>query len=811
MDAYQYTTTKLNRHDEKVISRSGLGDTDQGLALTEKYLETYSNLVVQHKEASRKDRGFRGKQRLILDLDETLIAAVSLNAGFSALGQDNTNLSVVLRYLGNAIRYECYGQAFRLWNTDEAKKLEVRVKRTHSSLKHRRTAIRALARKAKFTFEDWTDLDVLQAGKWLLHVLVAGPAFRLNEDEYFTLTDEALANLDDIMSALVIHRLYGVPVTGELPEWSGSTLHIDGLPYSLVRTYQKPVQRHVEKALKAGSMSRVLEALNAAQSVRWRINEPILALIRHCYAQGIPVPGLPPKEDISVPRHPKPWADMTDTERYLWRRSANQVKTINRSYLGQREVMSSDLAMAEHLLGTSFATAMNMDYRGRIYGIPHLNFQREDRVRALFLFDQGQIVEADGLYWLKVHLANCGDFNKLSKKPFDDRVWWVDDNLDRLLAIAKAPLDDLWWTEADAPFLFVASCMALKDAIEGRPVHMPCSWDGSCSGLQHLAMASRCEKTGFLTNLTPAPPQDIYQAVADLVKQKVSKDLSSTEVIEFRNKEGEVVRKTPVADIAKRILDYGVTRSLVKRNVMTYSYSSKRSGMQDQILEDTMRPLSVQVLAGEILAHPFGEDGGYAAARYLSGVTYDSIVEAVDRPAEVMKFLQSIARVMAHEGKPTTWTTPLGLPVMLRTPNTDTKQIELYLHDRGVRWCFKPRSELEVPGICKRKAASAIAPSVVHSLDACHLMMVVLAAKDAGITSVALVHDSFGCLPNEASRFRQIIKETFVDLYEHNNVLEDILRENCDHLDTNGYRLPQVPTTGHLSLETVLNADYAFA
>lgn len=811
MDALEYTTIKLNRHDEKVITRSGLGDTDQGLELTERYLETHSNLVSSQKEKSRKSFGFRGKQRLLLELEDDLLAAVALNSGFSALGRDNVTLSTVIRYLGNAVKFECYAQAFRLWNGDEAEKLETRVKRTHSSLTHRRTAIRAYAKKAKFTFEDWTDLDVLQAGKWLLEVLLAGPAFKMSDDEYLTLTDEALSNLDEILAALVIRRAYGVPVTGELPEWQGTTLHINGMPYSLIRTHQKPVQRHVEKALKAGSMSRVLEALNAAQSIRWRINEPILALVRKCYALGIAVPGLPPKDDIERPKQTKPWEDMTDTERYLWRRKANQIKTINRSYLGQREVLASDLAMAERMLGHSFATPMNLDYRGRVYGIPHFNFQREDHVRALFLFDQGQLVDTDGLYWLKVHLANCGDFEKLSKKPFDDRVWWVDDNLSRLLATAQAPLDDLWWTEADSPFLFVASCMALRDALEGLPVHMPCSWDGSCSGLQHLAMMSCCEATGRLVNLTNTKPQDIYQAVADLVKQKVTNDLTSTKIIEFRNEDGEVVRSTPVCDIAKRILDYGVTRSLVKRNVMTYSYSSKRSGMQDQILEDTMRPLAVQVLAGELPAHPFGEDGGYAAARYLSGVTYDSIVETVDRPAEVMKFLQAIARTMAHEGKPTTWTTPLGLPVMLRTPNTELKRIRLYLHDRGVGRHFEPGSQIETTGINKMRAANAVAPSVVHSLDACHLMMVVLKAKQEGILNVALVHDSFGCLPNEASKFRQIIKETFVELYEQNAVLKDILRENCDHLDTNGYRLPELPKAGNLSLRSVLHAEYAFA
>jgi DNA-directed RNA polymerase len=266
-----------------------------------------------------------------------------------------------------------------------------------------------------------------------------------------------------------------------------------------------------------------------------------------------------------------------------------------------------------------------------------------------------------------------------------------------------------------------------------------------------------------------------------------------------------------VADLARKLLDYGISRSLVKRNVMTYSYSSKRAGMQDQILEDTMRPLQLQVLSGELEQHPFGEDGGFAAARYLSEVTYKSIVETVKRPAVVMKYLQDIARVMSHEGRPVTWTTPLGLPVMLRCPNVDTKQANLFLHDKGVKICIQPRTATEVGGMDKHRATLAVAPSFVHSYDACHLMMVVLEAKKQGISNVALVHDSFGCLPNEAARFRQLIKETFVQLYVENDPLKQIHQENCAVLDTHGYRMPDMPTKGSLLIEEVNHAEYSFA
>ena len=41
--------------------------------------------------------------------------------------------------------------------------------------------------------------------------------------------------------------------------------------------------------------------------------------------------------------------------------------------------------------------------------------------------------------------------------------------------------------------------------------------------------------------------------------------------------------------------------------------------------------------------------------------------------------------------------------------------------------------------------------------------LLVNAAVADGITSIATVHDSCGCLPAHAERFRRIIREQFVD------------------------------------------------
>ena len=110
-------------------------------------------------------------------------------------------------------------------------------------------------------------------------------------------------------------------------------------------------------------------------------------------------------------------------------------------------------------------------------------------------FADGEPIGEEGLYWLKVHVANCGDFEgadfiKVSKRPFAERVHWVEENLEKIKSTADEPLRELWWTKADKPFQFLAACFELSSALaqglafESR---LPISFDG----LQRLAASER--------------------------------------------------------------------------------------------------------------------------------------------------------------------------------------------------------------------------------------------------------------------------------------------------------------------------------
>jgi DNA-directed RNA polymerase len=128
---------------------------------------------------------------------------------------------------------------------------------------------------------------------------------------------------------------------------------------------------------------------------------------------------------------------------------------------------TEDMEIAQRLaVVDQFYTPMNLDWRGRVYSLTHFNFQREDRVRALMLFANGEPIGEEGIYWLKVHVANCGAFDKVDKLPIEERVKWVDENMMLLTDYVRRPLHNTGWTKADSPFLFLAACRELVAAIQ---------------------------------------------------------------------------------------------------------------------------------------------------------------------------------------------------------------------------------------------------------------------------------------------------------------------------------------------------------
>jgi DNA-directed RNA polymerase, mitochondrial len=418
---------------------------------------------------------------------------------------------------------------------------------------------------------------------------------------------------------------------------------------------------------------------------------------------------------------------------------------------------------------------MNCDKRGRVYGIPHFNFQREDHVRALFQFASGAPIGDKGdEHWIMIHAANCADFDGLSKRPWGDRIEWVQANDEMIISTAKNPESTVsWWGKADAPFSFVAACLELAGIWQGRTpnyvTRLPVCFDGSCSGIQHLSMMLRDENAARLVNIIPGgdgePPQDVYgEDIINPLRVRLEAEADDTQ----RAK----------ADFWLRRLAQSDARALVKKPMVPYYYNASLSGMARRIAEV--------------------ENNGDSF--YLAQLIKETAEKVLPGPTAVMKFIRDLAGECVDKSEVLEWVTPTGFPWALRYFESKVETVYLKLRGERVRHLVADGYE---PVLRRKKSMNAAAPNFVHALDAAHLIRVVNMAVSVGIPNLAVVHDSFGCLAPDVTRLHKIIRMELAKLYAIRDVLAELRAVAGSAL--------ALPPKGVLDPWDVRHSTYAFA
>lgn len=761
-------------------------------------------------------------------LDPDLLSYIGVNISFTGVSA-GWDVRRIAKSIGSAIEMEVWASGLKTSDPKLYDRIVKRATERHNSYKYRKNAVTATAAKAGYTPEDWTDEYRLRVGAAILNSVLASSGIfetydvseRLKKTKKLLgFTPEASEQIRQMNEAQQWMLPYFKPMATKPNDWVSSRTGCYQNPklamrVPLVRTLDRSHQKLVQGAIDAGTCKPVLEALNAIQSVPLRVNEVVLGQVQKCWELGIKVGRFPNRDTIALPKPPENWFEMTKDEQRLWKRNKEKIILRNRSIDADAANMAHDLATAKNYFEMgNFYLPHSLDFRGRVYPVPVFNHQRADHIRALFEFANGLPLGREGSYWLAIHLANCGDFDKISKKPFEDRYQWVLQNTEMLVEIGNDPdgTRELWLA-ADKPFSFLAACVewaGYQRQGESFVSYLPIALDGSNSGLQHYSAALRDEVGGSYVNLTATPqPQDVYQAVADLVVSMVEAEADH--------------------ELAKLWLQYGINRKVVKRNVMTFAYASEQYGFRQQLIDDLMKPLEDEVLSGQRAEHPFGADSGRAAATYLAEKVWISVNKVVAKAADGMKFLQKCAQLLAHETKPLVWTTPVGFPVVHKYEDWDVKRVSMFLHDRKVPVAEATTKDKVVNGevqkhvvlnlrtkptgkINKDKQKNAVAPNFIHSLDASHLMLTVLRAKQEGIDDFLLIHDSFSTHACNTGMWAVIIRDEFVKMYSQHDVFEDFYWRVWSTIDEkNRDKVPLPPSKGDLDLSEVLLSDYAFS
>jgi DNA-directed RNA polymerase len=597
------------------------------------------------------------------------------------------------------------------------------------------------------------------------------------------------------------------------------------------RPFAKVRNKNYLELLKYSDMPKVLGAVNATQETRWRVNARVLYLLQELMERNSELGGTPRAELLPIPKKPLD-IDTNEEARKAYRLAARGVYEENVRITGKRLSYLQTIDTASRYVNyRAIYMPHTVDFRSRVYPQPSLNPQGADYTKALLEFADGIALGEEGLRWLKIHVANLFGVDKVS---YNDRVKWCDDNREMLTAISVNPYENRQWCEADKPFQAYTAASDLSEAYHcADPTkhlsHTPIAMDGSCSGIQNLSLAFRDEVGGAYVNLLPTDvPADIYKAVADKTITQLEVDAKlepitesdiepshATGAVSDGTKPDEVKKeKTSTHLLAKWWLEFGISRSVTKRNCMTFPYGSKQRGFSDQILEDHLRPFVKDKANANSPLLKTNERGALEPiypmmelSNYLAKLNYNSVQNIVVKAAEAMDWMQACARIVAAEGRPVTWTTPLGFPVVQNYRKTKDERVETHL--AGARKVLSMRRDL--PDVDKRKSSLAISPNVVHSLDASHLMLTVWNAVEAGIKNFALIHDSFGTHAGNTAEFYCIIRSSFIELYADgyfHQLREQFMKqipEDKRHL------IPPLPSEGNLNPDSVLESPYCFA
>jgi DNA-directed RNA polymerase len=608
------------------------------------------------------------------------------------------------------------------------------------------------------------------------------------------------------------------------------TTPFDGGYYSQIISRPTLVKTHNKEYLQElgdRDMEEVYGAVNALQETAWSINVEVLDVMRTLYESNSPIGDIPQAEVQVAPTKPY-WLpsdgtkmgkeDMTPEQRDefdAWKREAHRVHVENAKMRGRRAVFLRTIAVAERFRDEeAMYFPHQLDWRGRAYPLPlYLTPQGNDMQRGLLEFANGvQITDQDGADWLAIHGAGMFGYDKVS---LEDRIAWVMEHEAQVLATASNPYDNRFWLDADKPWQFLAFCFDWAgyraegfDFVSSLPVQM----DGTCNGLQNFSAMLLDEIGGAAVNLIPATtPQDIYQRVADLVKIRIEADLFSDEPIlaKHTDEEGNEVQTLicTIGEIA-RGWHGNVNRKTTKRPVMTLAYGAVRYGFVKQVDEDTIKPWR----ESDPVGYPFirqadnGKpyDFGYQAAMYMGGLIWEEVGNVVVAARQAMDWLQVVSKVASQQGLPIHWTTPAGFLVQqaYRVPNV--KRVDTTFNSQRLTASY----QMGVGKIDSRKQASGISPNWVHSLDASHLMKTIVACHAQGIRSFSMIHDSYGTHAGNAWAMAQILREKFVQMYQHVCTLGNFKTELEQQINAD---LPAIPPKGNLDLNVVLDSPFFFA
>ena len=774
------------RHEQ----RGEASETPAGIRFCKTYLEPLAQAIETYVREAMTGRASR-KQIAATYLDgvDPKLAAYLTVRAVVACAAIRLTLKATAQRIAKSIESELLAQAFEDANTPLFKSVMKQASARNLCPTHKALALARANKHFQVTEQSlWTSSQKIAIGTRLIELcqielgLVDVTFVKRGRNHYtheLTLKPNILEwYLKHNEAALLARPLY-MPTRTPPKDWSSP--RSGGFESISTRLLSRHFKGH-EELLAQADMAPVYRGINGLQRTPWRINERVYEVMRRAWDEGLDLPGIPKRDDEPVPSMPEHIQALPEDheDRKAWRRSARLIHERNAKAISARFEMARAMDIAAELQGAPFHFPHRLDFRGRVYAMTtSLNPQGSDEMRSLLEFAEGVPLGERGVFWLGVHGANLFGNDKVS---LEDRYQWARQQRRQVAALARDPLANLWWTEADKPWSFLAWCFEWAEADRDYVSRLPIALDGSCNGIQHFSAVLRDPVGGAAVNLVPQDkPNDIYQRVADRVNDRLRKIVDEG---------GED------AWIASGWLQFGITRKITKRPVMVVPYGGTFKSCQEYVAESVREAPT---------AHTFGADT-HRAVLVLARLVWASIGDVVIAARAAMDWLQKCARVANANGLDLEWTTPSGFRCLQAYRKVDARRVQTTFH--GSIIFFTSTESTDV--IEKAKNASAIAPNFVHSMDASALMLTIGACLDEGITSFAMIHDSYGTHAGRTDDLARILRQKFVQMYTDHDVLAEFRDTLVARLGPD-VELPPLPERGSLDLNAVLESDYFFA
>ena len=804
----------------KTVAEAKEGGTEDKLAAAQTLMKHHTSkledaITFWLAEMGSGKAGKRGVAfKYLKGLDVPTLAYVTLK---KLLGRASAPVSLqqTARIIGTAIEDEVKLGAVR---STERKKYDSIIKGAKKRVSDHYRRVYALRRAAEVVELDvWPEVDRMHVGIKLIDLAISAVGWfdietrnisKNNTQKILVASPDLLEQIEKNHSITAMLRPVHEPMVVPPRDWTtpldGGYLSSDIRPIRLVKISNKAYYEELADT----DMPVVYAAVNALQRTAWCINTPVMEVLAAYWEQGHDIAGLPARAGAEIPA--KPFDIETNEEaRKDWRYRASRVHQQNSEDRSRRISVMTTLDIASRYSAfASIYMPYQLDFRGRIYAVPAFNPQGPDHMKAMLQFSDGRPLGDSGAQWLAMHGANVAGNDKCS---LEERVQWVLAHEAEIVACAADPYENRgWYTEIDGqaidkPWQFLAFCMEWKGYVEqGESFvsRLAVALDGSCSGLQHFSAMLRDDVGGAAVNLLPSDqPKDVYALVAEKVNLSLQGIIASGP-----SPDGDATHHT----YAVQWGDFGVNRKTTKRPVMTLAYGSRQYGFKDQLLTDILAPaFKAATVQGvlDVSVFPF-EGDGYRAAQFMAGEIWTAVSATLVKAVEAMTWLQKAASAVAAEGLPIRWATPVGFPVMQAYWDITPHIIKTALQGSIVKLTMgKATDKLD-----RKSQTNGISPNFIHSCDAAHMMLTTARATQEGIHSFAMIHDSFGTTAAQTEDLFRIVRESFVEMYEGVDVLENFRDEIAYQLTAEKMaELPPLPARGSLDLQGVLRSRFCFA